>query len=354
MPRSIAALDNRGTVYPQRNRDKTTFSNFTIGMEGLSRSLADAADVSFVMDSVKVEFGTLDLDKRVHLIPDAKVLILVPPEDDKLVLHKLDVDAVLEKSGLDYLFVTSKAPRYALAGKTLEYQVLARSRSGISFKLESGPKKMTITSGGRVVWQVEAGQAGTEVDALISIQNDAGQEFFHPFTVKVVDRLPAGVDLAAQPPEPVVKQRAKEKDPVVPAAVDRAIKRPTLAQDLTKLDLPEAIRLGVVGGGGRFLILHLPNARKLALFDVNEAKIVHHFPVEDGIKFAASADKLIVVTPSNILMCWNLFTRVREGGILAAQESCRGRSDGLRFQRPLAAVVSGQRVRGRATHFSRS
>src|SRR5262249_13352325 len=53
------------------------------------------------------------------------------------------------------------------------------------------------------------------------------------------------------------------------------------------------------GGAGRFLILHLPGRRQLAIFDVNEAKIVKYLAVaEDNIKFAASQDKLVVANPT--------------------------------------------------------
>src|SRR5262249_25581075 len=69
-----------------------------------------------------------------------------------------------------------------------------------------------------------------------------------------------------------------------------------------------------VGGGGRFLILHLPKLRKLAIFDVNEAKIAHYISLAaDNIKFAAGLDKLMVVLPdSNIIQRWDLRTFERE------------------------------------------
>jgi hypothetical protein len=36
-----------------------------------------------------------------------------------------------------------------------------------------------------------------------------------------------------------------------------------------------------VGGGGRYLVAHLPKLRKLAVFDICEAKISHYISVDD-------------------------------------------------------------------------
>src|SRR5262249_18008072 len=63
-----------------------------------------------------------------------------------------------------------------------------------------------------------------------------------------------------------------------------------------------------VGGAGRFLILRLPQQRKLAIFDANEAKIVKYLPVaEDTVKVAAGRDKLFVFLPgANVIQRYSL------------------------------------------------
>jgi S1-C subfamily serine protease len=65
----------------------------------------------------------------------------------------------------------------------------------------------------------------------------------------------------------------------------------------TEVKLPSDISDVAVGGGGRFLILHLRRLRQLAIFDVNAAKIVKYLPLDsDNIIFTAGAEKLIVVS----------------------------------------------------------
>ena len=47
-------------------------------------------------DAVKDDFT---LDKRVLLLPHAKVLITIPLSNDRIVIHRLDLDAALELAG---------------------------------------------------------------------------------------------------------------------------------------------------------------------------------------------------------------------------------------------------------------
>ena len=56
-----------------------------------------------------------------------------------------------------------------------------------------------------------------------------------------------------------------------------------------------------VGDGGRFLILHLPKVRQVAVFDVNQAKVVKFLPVAaDNVMIAAGMTKMIVAYPAGI------------------------------------------------------
>src|SRR5205823_5623698 len=74
---------------------------------------------------------------------------------------------------------------------------------------------------------------------------------------------------------------------------------PLLGQDKVVRPLPAPVEDLAVGGGGRYLILHLPRVHKLAVFDVSAAQVVHQIGLaEDNIKFAAGMDKLLVVMPN--------------------------------------------------------
>ena len=100
--------------------------------------------------------------------------------------------------------------------------------------------------------------------------------------------------------------------PPIPAAV--AIKPPVLLQERVVVQLPSPVSDVTVGGGGRYLILHLSQQRQLAVFDVNEGKVVKSLPISaDKIKIAAGMDKLIVVLcDTKMVQRWSLATWERE------------------------------------------
>jgi S1-C subfamily serine protease len=82
----------------------------------------------------------------------------------------------------------------------------------------------------------------------------------------------------------------------------------------SEVTLPSDISDVAVGGGGKFLILHLHKLRQLAIFDTSAAKVIKYLPIDwDDILFTAGAEKLIVVaTAQNLISRYNLKTLERE------------------------------------------
>jgi hypothetical protein len=100
----------------------------------------------------------------------------------------------------------------------------------------------------------------------------------------------------------------------VAAAGSSGIKRPTLEEQKVVRKMSSAISDVAVAGGGRYLILHLPKEQKLAVFDVNAAKVVGHIPVkEENAKFTAGLEDVLVVLPSaRVIERWTLKTLERD------------------------------------------
>src|SRR5262249_30090544 len=122
---------------------------------------------------------------------------------------------------------------------------------------------------------------------------------------------PAATQVAAEDKDNKEGAEAREAGEAPPAL---AIKPAPLAGDKVTVNLPASMQQACVGGGGRYLILHLPQQRKLAVFDSNEAKVVKYLPVaEDEISFTAGLDKLFVALPAaNLLQRWDLTTFEKE------------------------------------------
>src|SRR5262245_41302210 len=106
---------------------------------------------------------------------------------------------------------------------------------------------------------------------------------------------------------PVVVGPVGPRDPVVTTP-------PALSGDKPVQELPSTVADVAVGGGGRYLFLHLPRDRKLALFDISQAKVVKSLPLaSDDVKFAAGMNKLVVVlSDKKLIQRWDLRTLERE------------------------------------------
>jgi WD40 repeat protein len=93
-----------------------------------------------------------------------------------------------------------------------------------------------------------------------------------------------------------------------------AVKPPVLEGKKVVRKLPAEIADAVVGGAGRYLVLHLPKLHQLAVFDVSAATVIGHIPMEDDAgRFAAGLEAVMVLLPgSGTIEHWNLGTLQRE------------------------------------------
>jgi hypothetical protein len=127
--------------------------------------------------------GNLTLDKRIWPIPGAKIIVTVPTTNDTLVIRRLDPEAALEASGIDYLFVASAAPTEARVAATWEYPVAVRSKRGdAGFKLEIAPDGMAVDDRGRITWTPK--EAGS-FSVVLRVSDAGGQEIYHQFNITV-------------------------------------------------------------------------------------------------------------------------------------------------------------------------
>lgn len=151
---------------------------FSIYLSGLKQPIAK-------LDKVEHLDTGGELWRKVFFVPDAKAILVLPSSNDRVVLHKIDADAALEKSGENYLLISSKPPREAKAGKTFTYAIKVKSKKGgVTYKLDSGPKGMTVTDDGVVTWAVPAEATGAQ-DVILTVRDKAGTEVFHTFTLTV-------------------------------------------------------------------------------------------------------------------------------------------------------------------------
>jgi hypothetical protein len=125
-------------------------------------------------------------DKRVHFIPAANLLITIPGTNDKLVLHRFDPEAALEKSDVDYLLIRTTPTTTAKRGEMYRYKMAVKSKKGgVKIRLESGPEGMKVSAEGEVTWKVPAMGDEQEVDIILAVTDKSDREVFQSFKVQL-------------------------------------------------------------------------------------------------------------------------------------------------------------------------
>src|SRR5262249_6900935 len=128
--------------------------------------------------------GELGIEYSIHLIPKAKLLVVVPDSRDELHLYPADLDAALDNCGRDYLFFASTPPGRFRKGSVLSYQAEIRAKRGpVTVQLVSGPEGMTVDRNGLIQWAAPTKLDQERVDVILLAEDRAGQEAFQRFTL---------------------------------------------------------------------------------------------------------------------------------------------------------------------------
>ena len=247
------------------------------------------------------------LEKQFFLIPDAKVLAVVPASKDRVVLYKWDVDALLPKAEKDYLFVTSRPTQPAVKGRKFSYQLRAAAKTkDIQFRKVNGPAEAKVNELGLITWDVPADE---DEEATIVVEVSAGvQKLTHEVRLPVYEKDDPILELKPQP-----WVALKQADPVENSF---GIRPPKLENEAGEFKFDSPIQDFSIGGGGRYFIFHLPKEKRLDLFDVNELKVVKSLPLESNkALFAAGKDRVMIVYPdTKRIERWSLHTYEKELG----------------------------------------
>ncbi|MCA9175126.1 MAG: hypothetical protein KDB14_11640, partial [Planctomycetales bacterium] len=230
----------------------------------------------------------LTIDKRLLLIPDAKLILQVSNSKDELVAVRFDIDAALEASDVEYLIVTSRPPLGVSAGDPLSYQIEAKtSGKELQYQLDSGPDGMKLSPTGLLTWTTDSNSPASS-QIIVSISDDTGQQAFHSFPLNVAggNDKPTLSTPPASPPNVATTGAAPQA--IVTSAAD-------VGDSPVEIELPGAISDLAVAGNGRFVLLHLKELRKVAVFDVSEGKIVHYFSAnDDDTKVVGGATRVLI------------------------------------------------------------
>ena len=100
---------------------------------------------------------------------------------------------------------------------------------------------------------------------------------------------------------------------VATASVTTAVFK-SYAGEKQVLEIPDLVDDVILAKGGQLILLYLKKTRKIAVYDVNQAKIARYLSLgSDDVFIAAGMEKLVIVEPGNNLVeRWSLETFERE------------------------------------------
>jgi hypothetical protein len=126
--------------------------------------------------------SSVPLPDRIFAHPAAKKIFVL--DGSRMVLHILPFDIMKTLNGKEYFFVESTPTAYFTPGKRYEYTIKVASNKAekLKYKLESGPRGMSVSSIGVLNW------TGTihpeeKISVITSIENASGQSIFHSFNI---------------------------------------------------------------------------------------------------------------------------------------------------------------------------
>jgi serine/threonine protein kinase len=150
-------------------------------------TVSDKALAGLDSDPVTTHWFLVRHDEpRVRYLPDAHLLVFLPEGNRQVVVRPFNLIDELNKSGQEYLFVTSLPKTRARAGAPYTYQMEVQSRAGgVTFKLHNGPAGMTVSDQGELRWDVPPGEAGKSESVIVEVRNAAGKPVTHSFQLAV-------------------------------------------------------------------------------------------------------------------------------------------------------------------------
>jgi hypothetical protein len=213
---------------------------------------------------------------RMAFVPAAQAIVMVPATNDRLIVHRVDIEEQLKESKRDYVFAATLPPTGVVPGDEFTYRPEVKMRRGkVTTSFELKPDGMELAADGTIRWKVPASFKEPQ-KVIVNFKNEAGTEAKQAFTLEPVAR-------------PIVER----------------------LREVVKFE--GKLQLLVAGGGGAQLIGYLPATKKLVVVDVAARKIAHEIAVEETPSIAAGAEKLFVCLPSkNLISRYDLKTGVRE------------------------------------------
>lgn len=252
--------------------------------------------------------AAMSQDRHAFYSPEARCLIIVPPEGERIEVRQLDP---LKSGSNENIFVMSNQSLTFTPGKPVnhKFRVLTNSKDVKFTLVESETAKsmkgLSVSPNGEIKWDAPADEARDVISFQVEVSGKMRKDLYFVTLHNSKAAVPSKID-----PKP--KDKTDPKTPTVGMPPNVApgaklvqeppgrlpITVPEMKDAQFDVALPGPIRDACVGGGGRYIIFHCPTVRKLAIFDVTTLKVEKQITLAtDEILFAAGMEKLLVIYP---------------------------------------------------------
>ena len=129
------------------------------------------------------------VDPWVYHVAKADVVAMLAISRDAVILRPLKLeDAERRARRQNYLFLASSPPGIVRLGETLRYQLDVRSKAGgVTFKLEAGPKEMSVSDTGLLSWTANTGIGARLAHVVVAASDSSGQSVRQTFDLDLDD-----------------------------------------------------------------------------------------------------------------------------------------------------------------------
>jgi hypothetical protein len=128
-----------------------------------------------------------DDDQRFHWLPQAELLVVIPPTDDRLILRRVRLNEFLAKLRENDLFLSSPRGFDVPLGMPFHHTLAARSGRGqAEFKLSRGPAGLRLSPVGELGWEAPTGKPGEEVEAVVEVGTAAGTKISETIILRLL------------------------------------------------------------------------------------------------------------------------------------------------------------------------
>ena len=251
--------------------------------------------------SKRGEWGRLGGVTRLRYFHDQKMLVSISDDNDRIVIRDFDFEQILKAQGVSYLFVPSIPPSKAILNQKYQNKIeTSTSFSDLKFELLHSPDGMEIDAEtGVITWTPKAfPESLAKVSAAVTAKDGTTRQLhFYIGVYSDVENTPDDeIEGAIRADDLPDKTDAPPRSQIGGTTHSPAPKPASSYPVVAEIDLPGKFDKMCSGGAGKYMIFRLPKQNSLAVFDLENRKLVYNKTVPPDALFAASREKLIVAS----------------------------------------------------------